>query len=134
MKTKYTLFRRNGIYYSQDSATGQQKSLRTRDETEALKLINARNEAHRQPVLNLHLARAYPDSWREGQRPWCHTCVTAATGIPPLLTDGQGLHPPAPAAGRNRPVANSLTLGSWEMDKIKFRVAGCRLKVRPVSI
>jgi len=59
MKTKYTLFRRNGIYYSQDSATGQQKSLRTRDETEALQLINAHNEAHRQPVLNLHLARAY---------------------------------------------------------------------------
>ena len=59
MKTKYTLFRRSGIYYSQDSATGQQKSLRTRDETEALQLINARNEAHRQPVLNLQLARAY---------------------------------------------------------------------------
>jgi integrase len=59
MNTKYTLFRRNGVYYSQDAATGQQKSLRTRDETEALQLINARNEAHRQPVLNLHLARAY---------------------------------------------------------------------------
>ena len=51
MKTKYTLFRRNGIYYSQDSATGQQKSLRTRDEADALKLLNARNEAHRQPSL-----------------------------------------------------------------------------------
>src|ERR1035437_6785809 len=59
MNAKYTLFRRDGIYYSQDSATGQQKSLRTRDETEALQLINARNEAHRQPVLNLQLARAY---------------------------------------------------------------------------
>ena len=59
MKTKYTMFRRNGIYYSQDSATGQQKSLRTRDEADALQLLNARNEAHRQPVLNLHLARAY---------------------------------------------------------------------------
>ena len=59
MKTKYTLFRRGGIYYSQDSATGQQKSLRTRDETEAKSLLNARNEAQRQPVLNLHLARAY---------------------------------------------------------------------------
>ena len=35
------------------------KSLRTRDEAEALKLINARNEVHRQPVLNLHLARGY---------------------------------------------------------------------------
>src|ERR1039458_2599704 len=52
MKTKYTLFRRGGIYYSQDSASGQQKSLRTRDETEALKLINARNEAHRQAACN----------------------------------------------------------------------------------
>ena len=59
MKTKYTLFRRNGIDYSQDTATGQQKSLRTRDEAEALELIHAGNEAHRQPVLNLQLARAY---------------------------------------------------------------------------
>lgn len=59
MKPKYTLFRRNGVYYSQDSATGQQKSLRTRDESEAQQLINACNEAQRQPVLNLHLARAY---------------------------------------------------------------------------
>ena len=59
MKLKYTMFRRSGVYYSQDTATGQQKSLRTRDHTEALKLINARNDACRQPVLNLHLARAY---------------------------------------------------------------------------
>ena len=59
MKTKYTLFRRDGIYYSQDTATGKQKSLRTRDEAEAISLLNARNEAHRQPVLNLQIARAY---------------------------------------------------------------------------
>jgi len=59
MKTKYTLFRRGEVYYSQDTATGQQKSLRTRDETEARSLLNAMNEAQRQPVLNLHLARAY---------------------------------------------------------------------------
>jgi len=59
MKTKYTLFRRSGIFYSQDSATGHQKSLRTRDEGEAHNLLHAMNEAQRQPVLNLHLARAY---------------------------------------------------------------------------
>jgi integrase len=59
MKTKLTLFRRGGVYYSQDSATGQQKSLRTRDEATARKLIEATNEAHRHPVLNLQLARAY---------------------------------------------------------------------------
>ena len=59
MKPKYTLFRRGDVYYSQDSATGKQTSLRTKDEAEARSLLNARNEAQRQPVLNLHLARAY---------------------------------------------------------------------------
>jgi len=59
MKTKYILFRRGEVYYVQDSATGKQTSLRTKDETEAHSLLNARNEAQRQPVLNLHLARAY---------------------------------------------------------------------------
>ena len=59
MKTKYTLFRRGAVYYSQDSTTGKQTSLRTKDETEARNLLNAKNEAQRQPVLNLHLARAY---------------------------------------------------------------------------
>ena len=59
MKPKLTLFRRNGIYYSQDATTGKQKSLATRDETAARKLVEATNEAHRTPVLNLQLARAY---------------------------------------------------------------------------
>jgi integrase len=59
MKTKYTMFRRGEVFYIQDSATGKQTSLKTKDETEAKSLLNARNEAQRQPVLNLHLARAY---------------------------------------------------------------------------
>ena len=59
MKTKFTMFRRGGVFYMQDSATGKQTSLRTKDEVEAKSLLNARNEAQRQPVLNLHLARAY---------------------------------------------------------------------------
>ena len=59
MKTKYTLFRRGVMFYTQDSTTGQQTSLRTKDEAEARSLLNARNEAQRQPGLNLHLARAY---------------------------------------------------------------------------
>jgi hypothetical protein len=56
MKTKYTLFRRGAMFYMQDSATGKQTSLRTKDETEATSLLEARNAAQRQPVLNLHLA------------------------------------------------------------------------------
>src|SRR5580700_8113845 len=59
MKTRFILFRRNGVFYTEDTTTGKQTSLRTRDETEAQSLLNARNEAMRQPVLNLHLARAY---------------------------------------------------------------------------
>ena len=59
MKTRFNLFRRVGVFYTEDTATGKQTSLRTRDETEAKSLLNARNEAQRQPVLNLHLARAY---------------------------------------------------------------------------
>ncbi len=59
MKPKFTLFRRGEVYYSQHSATGKQTSLRTKDETEARSLLHARNEAQRQPALNLHLARAY---------------------------------------------------------------------------
>src|SRR5579863_3566508 len=59
MKTKYTMFRRGEMFYMQDSATGKQTSLRTKDEAEARRLLDARNEAMRQPVLNLHLARAY---------------------------------------------------------------------------
>jgi len=59
MKTKFKLFRRNGVFYTEDTATGKQTSLRTKDETEAKSLLNAKNEAQRQPTLNLHLARAY---------------------------------------------------------------------------
>ncbi len=59
MKTKYTLFRRGEVFYLQDTTSGKQTSLRTKDEAEARSLLNARNEAQRQPVLNLHLARAY---------------------------------------------------------------------------
>jgi integrase len=59
MKSKYILFRRNGVFYVEDTATGKQTSLRTKDEAEANGLLSARNEASRQPILNLHLARAY---------------------------------------------------------------------------
>jgi integrase len=60
MKQKYRLFRRsNGIYFIQDRANQKQESLRTRDKFEAERLLHARNEAYQQPLLNLHIARAY---------------------------------------------------------------------------
>ncbi len=60
MKQKYRLFRRsNGIYFIQDRADQKPESLRTRNRFEAERLLHARNEAHQQPLLNLHIARAY---------------------------------------------------------------------------
>lgn len=35
----------------------KQDSLRIKDEAEALAILHSKNEAHRQPVLNLQIAR-----------------------------------------------------------------------------
>src|ERR1017187_7332774 len=59
MKQRFNLFRRAGVFYSEDTTTGKQLSLRTKDEAEALTLLHSKNEAHRQPVLNLQIARTY---------------------------------------------------------------------------
>ena len=59
MKTRFILYRRGDMYYAEDTETGKQATLRTKNKAEALTLLAARNEAHRQPVLNLHIARTY---------------------------------------------------------------------------
>ena len=59
MKQRYYLFKRKGVFYLQDSATGKQESLKTRDRNEAHRLLHARNEALAAPLLNVALARAY---------------------------------------------------------------------------
>ena len=59
MKSRFILFRRAGVFYSEDTTTGKQHSLRTKDEAEAMTLLHSKNEAHRQPVLNLQIARTY---------------------------------------------------------------------------
>jgi hypothetical protein len=58
---KYRAFqRKSGVWYLQDRKSGEQESLRTRDKTEATRLLNAKNEAVYQPAaINLQLARAY---------------------------------------------------------------------------
>jgi integrase len=59
MKSRFILFRRAGVFYAEDTVTRKQNSLRTKDEGEALTLLHSKNEAYRQPVLNLHIARTY---------------------------------------------------------------------------
>lgn len=60
MTDKFRLFRRaSGVWYIENKATREQESLRTRDATEAKRLFNAKNEAQRQPAINIQIARAY---------------------------------------------------------------------------
>jgi len=48
MKNRFILFRRGNVYYSEDTTNGKQHSLRTKDESEAQTLLNAKNESYRQ--------------------------------------------------------------------------------------
>lgn len=59
MKNRYRLFRRGRVYYSHDSETGKQESLRTDNKKEAQRLLMARNEAQDNRLLNLKIAEAH---------------------------------------------------------------------------
>ena len=61
MKQRYRLYRRScsGRFYIHDNVTGKQESLGTADRIEALRLLHSKNEADRQPAINLQIARAY---------------------------------------------------------------------------
>jgi integrase len=62
METRYRLIRRGtrgGTFYCVDTKTGKRTSLRTDNEDEARQIINAKNQALRQPVLNMQIAKAY---------------------------------------------------------------------------
>jgi hypothetical protein len=72
MTPRYTLFRRGKMFYAQDTETRQQTSLRSKDRGEALTLLHAKNEAFRQPSLNLQMARTYLSASDPeiAKRPW----------------------------------------------------------------
>ena len=61
MKQRFRLYRRKrgGRFYAHDCITGKQTSLGTIDRTEALRILNGKNEAEQQPAINLQIARAY---------------------------------------------------------------------------
>lgn len=60
MKQQFKLYRRdNGKYYAENTITGKQSSLRTRDKAEANRLLHARNEAAYQPAFNKQMAKTY---------------------------------------------------------------------------
>src|SRR5437762_2966149 len=60
VQLKYRLYRRrNGVFYWQENDSRKQGALRISERREAERLLNAMNESHREPTLNLNLARAY---------------------------------------------------------------------------
>jgi hypothetical protein len=59
MQNRFTLFRRGHVYYCEDRATGQQKSLQTRDESEAQRVVQAKNDSVKLPQMNLVMAKTY---------------------------------------------------------------------------
>jgi integrase len=62
MKTRYRLIRRGlrgDRFYCVDTTTGKRASLRTASAEAARQIIEAKNNAERQPVLNLQIAKAY---------------------------------------------------------------------------
>ena len=62
MKTRYRLTRRGirgDTFYCVDTSTGKRTSLRTTSAEAAQQIVEARNNAERQPVLNLQIAKAY---------------------------------------------------------------------------
>src|SRR5208283_1971312 len=50
---------RGGTFYCEDTNTGERKSLRTKDEAEAGRLVHAKNEAVRQPQINRRMGMVY---------------------------------------------------------------------------
>jgi len=91
MKTRYRLIRRGvrgGGFYFVDNKTGKRTSLRTGSEDEARQIVEAKNQAERQPVLNLQIAKAYLAGTDNGitTRTWQHAIEALASYIPPACS------------------------------------------------
>src|SRR5579872_4453045 len=62
MRARYRLIRRGtrgGGFYCVDAETGKRNSLHTANENEARQIIEAKNQATRQPAINMQIAQAY---------------------------------------------------------------------------
>jgi len=59
MKNRFIMFQRSGVFYCEDTTTGKQTSLRTREKADAVRLLHVKNEATHQPAMNLQIAQVY---------------------------------------------------------------------------
>jgi integrase len=111
MKTRYRVIchkSRGGTFYCVDKSTGKRTSLDTADQDEAGQIVAAKNQALRQPALNLQIARAYLSGTDSGinTRTWQNALET-------LVASKQGanqerwkraIHDPAIDLIRDRPI------------------------------
>src|SRR5437588_9315565 len=112
VQLKYRLYRRrNGVFYWQENDSSKQGTLRTTDKREAETLLNAMNESHREPILNLNLARAYLAAHdpKMAQRTWLAVMDEMATyGIPSTQERcARGFHSNAYNPIRNIPLVQT---------------------------
>ena len=56
------------MFYSKDTKTGQRVSLKTSDAEEARHIVNAKNEAERQPMLKSPARQGLPARQRQRHR------------------------------------------------------------------
>ncbi len=95
MKTRYRLIRRgirNNAFYCVDTTTGKRTSLGTADKDTACQIIAAKNQAERQPVLNLQIRQSCGSATTPSAR--SHTWERSDAKIP------------IPCAGKDWPCGN----------------------------
>jgi integrase len=112
VQLKYRLYcRRNGVFYWQENDSAKQGTLRTADRHEAERLLNAMNESHREPTLNLNLARANLAAHdpKMAKRTWQATMNEMATHGIPTTQDrcARGFRSKAYDAIRNKPLVQT---------------------------
>jgi len=112
VQLKYRLYRRrNGVFYWQENDSAKQGTLRTAERREAERLLNAMNESHREPTLNLNLARAYlvAHDPKMAKRTWQAVMDEMAThGIPSTqVRCARGFRSKAYSPIRNKPLVQT---------------------------
>ena len=83
MRNRYRLFRRGGVFYAEDSVTGEQKSLRTRSPRGADQLLQSKNQAAHSGLLNRELGRIFLSASDPNlvQRTWAAAMADTAHGV-----------------------------------------------------
>ena len=129
MKQRLKLFRRAwGIYYWVDSETGRQGSLRTRDRTEAERLLQTMRESVRVPdqvnlaMAQLHLQAASPDlgtrTWSDLFSEWIQQGIAQSTRERRMRTVAR---PWMRQLGRHR--LTDPEAGEWILEHLKGNYA-----------